>query len=161
MSENQALTWIRVGVADLLAEGRVTTVQAGHHAICLTRTAAGYGAISNRCAHQGGPLGDGFLQNGYVVCPWHGWEYNPQTGDTQGDFGRMMLGKFHEVTIPLWGEIGTTFNLFEAQLDDKDIPERRAYISRLWQNWRQEKEKNANGWPGRPSTKRTHHAGSE
>lgn len=72
--------WVKVGEADMLAEGRVTTVHAGTQAICLTRTAQGYGAISNRCAHQGGPLGDGFMENGYVVCPWHAWEYEPHTG---------------------------------------------------------------------------------
>ena len=74
------VNWYRVGSVDMLDEGRVTTVQAGHRAVCLTRTPAGYGAISNRCPHQGGPLGDGFLQNGYVVCPWHAWEYDPHTG---------------------------------------------------------------------------------
>jgi thiamine pyrophosphate-dependent acetolactate synthase large subunit-like protein/nitrite reductase/ring-hydroxylating ferredoxin subunit len=80
------LEWFRVGDPDLLTEGRVTTVQAGHHAICLSRTEQGYGAISNRCAHQGGPLGDGFLENGFVVCPWHAYEYNPHDGSVPGDF---------------------------------------------------------------------------
>jgi thiamine pyrophosphate-dependent acetolactate synthase large subunit-like protein/nitrite reductase/ring-hydroxylating ferredoxin subunit len=79
-------SWYRVGEIDMLAEGRITTVFAGQTAVCLTRTDQGYGAISNRCAHQGGPLGDGFLQENesdgcqYVVCPWHAWEYDPQTG---------------------------------------------------------------------------------
>lgn len=77
----QGLSWYRVGDVDMLAIGRVTTVQAGHHTLCLTRTRKGYGAITNRCPHQGGPLGDGFLQDGYVICPWHGWEYDPHTGD--------------------------------------------------------------------------------
>lgn len=74
------LTWVRVGDNNMLDGGRVTTVQVDHHTVCLTRTEEGYGAINNRCPHQGGPLGDGFLQDGYVVCPWHGWEYNPCTG---------------------------------------------------------------------------------
>ena len=72
--------WVRVGDTNMLAVGRVTTIQVDHYTICLTRTDEGYGAINNRCAHQGGPLGDGFLQNGYVVCPWHAWEYHPGTG---------------------------------------------------------------------------------
>jgi pyruvate oxidase len=85
-SSNETLTWFRVGDADLLKPGRVTTVQAGHAAVCLSRTDQGYGAISNRCPHQGGPLGDGFLQNGYVVCPWHAYEYDPHTGETPPEF---------------------------------------------------------------------------
>jgi thiamine pyrophosphate-dependent acetolactate synthase large subunit-like protein/nitrite reductase/ring-hydroxylating ferredoxin subunit len=74
------MEWFRVGDIDMLEVDRITTVQIGHTTICLTRTKEGYGAISNRCPHQGGPLGDGFLQDGFVVCPWHGWEYNPCTG---------------------------------------------------------------------------------
>ena len=82
MSEEQEkqLTWYRVGEADLLATGRITTVMAGTQAVCLSRTAQGYGAIDNRCPHQGGPLGDGFIENGYVICPWHAYEYDPHTG---------------------------------------------------------------------------------
>jgi thiamine pyrophosphate-dependent acetolactate synthase large subunit-like protein/nitrite reductase/ring-hydroxylating ferredoxin subunit len=85
-TSNGALTWFRVGDADLLDIGRVTTVQAGHSVVCLSRTENGYGAISNRCPHQGGPLGDGFLQNGYVVCPWHAYEYDPHTGASPPDY---------------------------------------------------------------------------
>lgn len=84
--KNNNMTWHRVGDKEMLDEGRITTVQAGHAGICLTRTKEGYGAISNRCAHQGGPLGDGMLENGYVVCPWHAWEYDPVSGETPPDF---------------------------------------------------------------------------
>jgi len=80
------LLWGHVGAEDMLDVGQVTTVQVGHSTICLTRTEQGYGAINNRCPHQGGPLGDGFLQDGCVVCPWHGYEYDPQTGATPAEF---------------------------------------------------------------------------
>lgn len=63
-----------------LEVGSLTTVVAGGRALCITRTADGYGALDNRCPHQGGPLGDGHLESGYVICPWHGYEYNPCTG---------------------------------------------------------------------------------
>lgn len=48
--------WVKVD-PDGLAGDQVTTVVAGGRAICLTRTAEGYGALDNRCPHQGGPLG--------------------------------------------------------------------------------------------------------
>jgi pyruvate oxidase len=79
-NQNDGRSWFRVGPADMLRVGRIATVQAGHHTICLTRTEKGYGAINNRCPHQGGPLGDGILEEGCVVCPWHAWEYDPHTG---------------------------------------------------------------------------------
>jgi nitrite reductase/ring-hydroxylating ferredoxin subunit/multimeric flavodoxin WrbA len=40
-----------------------------------------YYGISNQCAHMGGPLVDGhFDRDGHVVCPWHGYRYDPKTG---------------------------------------------------------------------------------
>lgn len=37
-------------------------------------------AISNVCRHQNGPLGEGRIVDGCVVCPWHGFQYDPNTG---------------------------------------------------------------------------------
>ena len=85
-SHERPLNWYRVGDIEMLPIGRLTTVQAGHYAICLTRTEEGYGAINNRCPHQGGPLGDGFLQDGCVVCPWHGYEYDPLSGASPPEY---------------------------------------------------------------------------
>lgn len=39
-------------------------------------------AIDGICPHQGGPLADGRLEGCFVACPWHGWEFNVQTGGT-------------------------------------------------------------------------------
>ena len=43
-------------------------------------------AISNVCQHQNGPLGEGRIVNGCVVCPWHGYEYAPDTGASPPPF---------------------------------------------------------------------------
>lgn len=37
-------------------------------------------AISNTCAHEGGPLGQGVLEKTIVTCPWHGWQYDVRYG---------------------------------------------------------------------------------
>ena len=37
-------------------------------------------ALSNVCAHQNGPLGEGKILDGCVTCPWHGYQYRPETG---------------------------------------------------------------------------------
>ncbi|MGI9667053.1 MAG: thiamine pyrophosphate-binding protein [Acidimicrobiia bacterium] len=79
-------TWFRVADLDSLAIGEVTVVQAGHHAVALSHTEEGLGAISNRCPHQGGPLGEGLIEGCWLTCPWHGWEYDPKTGETPGPF---------------------------------------------------------------------------
>src|SRR5207245_4178018 len=77
--------WVKVDPSGLEV-GRVTTVIANGRAVCLTRTAAGYGALDNHCPHQGGPLGDGQIEGDYVICPWHAYEYDPLTGQPPPGF---------------------------------------------------------------------------
>ena len=66
----------------------------------------------------------------------------------QIDFDRMMLGKFHEVHYPLWGEIGATLRYMHQRVTEKQHPERRAYVARLWEQWRTEKENRAKTYGG-------------
>ncbi len=77
-----SLTWHRVAARDELPEGRVRTVSAGHHTFALTHYEGRYGALSNRCPHQGGPLGEGSIEKGMLRCPWHGYDYCPLTGES-------------------------------------------------------------------------------
>lgn len=75
------LTWHRV-LADPteLPEGRVKTVVARHRTLALTHFEGTFSALDNRCPHQGGPLGEGQIENGWLRCPWHGYDYHPCTG---------------------------------------------------------------------------------
>ena len=43
-------------------------------------------ALSNVCQHQNGPLGEGRIQDGTVVCPWHGYQYLPACGRSPAPF---------------------------------------------------------------------------
>ena len=72
--------WHRVADVDQLGEGRVMTVVAGHATVALTRCDGRYGALANHCPHQGGPLGEGSIEKGWLRCPWHGYDYDPHTG---------------------------------------------------------------------------------
>src|SRR5271170_3003367 len=77
---NGVLTWHRVLSLDELPEGRVKTVSAGPHSFAVTHFEGRYAALENRCPHQGGPLGEGSIENGWLRCPWHGYDYDPLTG---------------------------------------------------------------------------------
>ncbi|NET33199.1 MAG: Rieske 2Fe-2S domain-containing protein [Cyanothece sp. SIO1E1] len=77
--------WFRVLDLDELPEGRVKTIVAGHKSLAMTHYQGQYGALDNRCPHQGGPLGEGSIENGLLRCPWHGWDYCPLTGKPPGD----------------------------------------------------------------------------
>lgn len=79
--------WCHVMGPEGLDEGRVMTVSAGEHTLALTRCDGRYGALDNRCPHQGGPLGEGSIENGLLRCPWHGFDYDPLTGESPGNHG--------------------------------------------------------------------------
>src|SRR5438067_12139027 len=89
-----------------LGVGQVTTVVAGGRAVCLTRTKEGYGALDNRCPHQGGPLGDGQIEDGWLICPWHAYEYGPCDGKPPPGFADAAV-PFAVETRPdgLWVEV--------------------------------------------------------
>lgn len=78
--------WLKVLEPDELAEGRVKAVACGVTTLCMTRVGDRYGALDNKCPHQGGPLGEGSIENGWLRCPWHGWDFDPLTGRSPGSF---------------------------------------------------------------------------
>jgi len=99
MTEMQEkLNWYKVAESDELPEGRVKTVVAGAKSMALTRVNGQYAAMDNRCPHQGGPLGEGSIEQGadgqcWLRCPWHGWDFDPLTGKPPGgheDSGQQM-----------------------------------------------------------------------
>jgi len=76
--------WLKALELDELPDGRVKPVTCEHFTVCMTRVGAEYAALDNRCPHQGGPLGEGSIENGLLRCPWHGWDYDPLTGKAPG-----------------------------------------------------------------------------
>ena len=72
--------WHRLIGTDELDEGRVTTVTIGREVLCVTNDAGGFGCLGNACPHQGGPLGEGSIEGGWLRCPWHGYDCSPKNG---------------------------------------------------------------------------------
>jgi len=66
-------------------------------------------AVSNVCRHQNGPLGEGKIVDGCIVCPWHGYQYQPETGASPPPFServptfrvRVREGRVHVHRKPL------------------------------------------------------------
>lgn len=58
--------------------GRAVTVEGNRIALFLVDGAVH--AVGNQCLHTGGPLEDGRVIDGCVVCPWHGWVYELASG---------------------------------------------------------------------------------
>ena len=49
--------------------------------ICVANVNGSYSAMDNICLHRGGLLGQGLIENGNLVCPWHAWAWDPKTGE--------------------------------------------------------------------------------
>jgi thiamine pyrophosphate-dependent acetolactate synthase large subunit-like protein len=103
------------------------------------------------------PLAAGVLgRSGTPIASWFmnecdlilalGSSFSNHTGITQKrtiiqvDYDRMHLGKFHPVTLPVWGEIGLTAERFkEALADVTNTVDQRAELADRWAIWRKEK----------------------
>jgi pyruvate oxidase len=72
--------WHKILEPNELDEGRVTTVSIGTRDFAVTHHDGQFGCIDNACPHQGGPLGEGSIEGGWLRCPWHGYDYSPLTG---------------------------------------------------------------------------------
>ena len=73
--------WVAVApVRDLQdGQGRVVPLANGER-VAVFRHENKLSAISNVCAHQNGPLGEGRVVDGCVTCPWHGFQYRMEDG---------------------------------------------------------------------------------
>jgi nitrite reductase/ring-hydroxylating ferredoxin subunit len=73
--------WIVVGAPDSIPDKGARIVAApGGERIAVFRDGEQIGALTNLCAHQNGPLGEGRIIDGCVTCPWHGYQYRLEDG---------------------------------------------------------------------------------
>jgi len=68
--------------SDLPALNKVKELPCGDKLICVANVDGEIHAIENTCLHQGGPLAQGVIEKGKVICPWHGWAWDPKTGQS-------------------------------------------------------------------------------
>jgi len=73
--------WIVVGPPESIPDKRARIVVAPDgERIAVFRDGVQIGALTNLCAHQNGPLGEGRIIDGCVTCPWHGYQYRLEDG---------------------------------------------------------------------------------
>jgi nitrite reductase/ring-hydroxylating ferredoxin subunit len=68
-------TFTPVLASDRLADNTMVRARAGNAEVLLVRQRGRVCALVHSCAHLGGPLSEGTLKEGSVVCPWHGSEF--------------------------------------------------------------------------------------
>ena len=72
--------WVAVATSDAVQEGAALEVIAGDQVLAIFRNSGVLYALDGMCAHQGGPIAQGEVANGCVTCPWHGWQYELNSG---------------------------------------------------------------------------------
>ena len=71
--------------ASALSPGETTTAEVNGRELAIVNLDGEFHALDNLCPHQEGPLGEGFVQDGALVCPLHYWEFDIKTGEYLDD----------------------------------------------------------------------------
>lgn len=74
--------FVKMATLDELPPGGAKEVELEGRVYALFNTDGVISAIDGICPHQGGPLADGVVEGTTVTCPWHGWQFDVQSGKT-------------------------------------------------------------------------------
>ncbi|HVW78352.1 MAG TPA: Rieske 2Fe-2S domain-containing protein [Alloacidobacterium sp.] len=69
--------------SELPPSGQAREMALGSRMLCLANENGVISAMDNVCPHRGGPLGQGIIENGKVICPLHAWAFDLKTGAVQ------------------------------------------------------------------------------
>lgn len=69
-----------MSTSELPPEGEAREVVCGNRQLCVANLQGEISAMDNVCPHRGGPLGQGIIENGKIICPWHAWAFDVRTG---------------------------------------------------------------------------------
>jgi nitrite reductase/ring-hydroxylating ferredoxin subunit/DMSO/TMAO reductase YedYZ heme-binding membrane subunit len=78
--------YIAVCTVEKIPEKRACVVSCGGERVAVFKYDGNISAMSNVCQHQNGPLGEGKIIDGCVTCPWHGYQYLPDSGASPPPF---------------------------------------------------------------------------
>jgi nitrite reductase/ring-hydroxylating ferredoxin subunit/DMSO/TMAO reductase YedYZ heme-binding membrane subunit len=78
--------FVEVCKFDRISEKCATVVSISGERVAVFRYDGMVSVISNVCQHQNGPLGEGRIIDGCVTCPWHGYQYKPESGAAPAPF---------------------------------------------------------------------------
>ncbi len=71
--------------AEIPAAGTVKEFVVQGRALCVGNVDGAVCVLDGTCPHEGGPLGEGTVEGGKVVCPWHSFAFDLKTGATDED----------------------------------------------------------------------------
>jgi sulfoxide reductase heme-binding subunit YedZ len=78
--------FIEVCPVDEIEENRAKVILVRGENIAIFKYEGQLSAVNNVCKHQNGPLGEGKIVDGCITCPWHGYQYLPNSGQSPPPF---------------------------------------------------------------------------
>jgi len=95
--------WVNVGRADEVCPGQKKIFEVDGIMVVVVNLAGEYFCVEDVCTHDGGPLGEGELEDGQLVCPRHGARFDVRTGDA--------------LTLPAFEPVAT----YQVKVQDGDL----------------------------------------
>jgi sulfoxide reductase heme-binding subunit YedZ len=83
---HQKDNYVEVCSIDEIEENRAKVILVRGENIAIFRYDGLLSAVNNVCKHQNGPLGEGKIVDGCITCPWHGYQYLPDSGQSPPPF---------------------------------------------------------------------------
>ena len=78
--------FVRVcSVSELPSGGEVREFTTEGRSLCVANVDGAICVLDGTCPHEGGPLGEGSIEGGRVVCPWHAYAFDVKTGASADD----------------------------------------------------------------------------
>jgi nitrite reductase/ring-hydroxylating ferredoxin subunit len=75
---------VKVAQKKEIPEGEGICVDVGNERVAVFNHKGEFYAMSDLCPHAGGPLSDGWVEEGKVTCPWHGWVFKLECAESDG-----------------------------------------------------------------------------
>jgi nitrite reductase/ring-hydroxylating ferredoxin subunit len=79
------MAWVKVCPLAALPPGAVTEFRIGDEVFALCNHEGRVHALEGTCPHAHGPMGQGLLNGRSIVCPWHFWGFDVETGENDYD----------------------------------------------------------------------------
>lgn len=77
----ESAQWMPVMPQDSLPDNGLHRAEVDNVGMVLFRSDDGIRAVGEFCPHLAAPMADGWVDRGRVVCPWHGSQFDPESGE--------------------------------------------------------------------------------
>jgi nitrite reductase/ring-hydroxylating ferredoxin subunit len=81
-----ATEWVDACAVNQIPEKRARCQLIAGERVAIFRYDGMISCVSNVCQHQNGPLSEGRIVDGCITCPWHGYQYQPDSGQSPPPF---------------------------------------------------------------------------